>query len=186
MQDHQLDHPVVLVDEHDAPLGEMAKLEAHEKGLLHRAFSVFVFNSRGELMLQRRAEDKYHSGGLWSNTCCSHPRPGESVETAAHRRLWEEMRLRCDLFSHFSFVYRAELDRGLVEHEYDHVLVGQSEVDPDPNPSEVAGWRWAPIDAIRRELSERPGDFTAWFRICFDRAVRTDLGAALEREHQTR
>ncbi|NNE70718.1 MAG: isopentenyl-diphosphate Delta-isomerase [Rhodothermales bacterium] len=172
MQAPELEHPVVLVDTNDRPIGEMGKLEVHERGLLHRAFSVFVFNDRGELMLQRRAESKYHSGGLWSNTCCSHPQPGEIVQNAAHRRLWEEMRLECDIQPHFTFVYRAELDRGLVEHEYDHVFVGRTDRTPDPDPAEVADWRWTPVDVIRRELEERPGDFTSWFRICFDRAVR--------------
>jgi isopentenyl-diphosphate delta-isomerase len=162
---------VVLVDEQDQPLGEMEKLEAHRQGVLHRAISVFVFNGSGELLLQRRAAHKYHSAGLWTNTCCSHPRPGESVAEAAERRLMEEMGMDCPLTAQFSFVYRAEFEDGLIEHELDHVLTGHSDAEPTMNPDEVAEWRYASIEAVRDEMAAFPERFTPWFRICFERAV---------------
>ncbi len=169
-----MNHPeerVVLVDSDDRPVGEMDKLQAHREGVLHRAISVFVFNSEGELLLQRRAPGKYHSGGLWTNTCCSHPRPGEPVSKAATRRLQEEMGMACDLEPRFAFVYRSELDGGLVEHEFDHVFVGTSDSEPVPDPAEVSEWRYASPEAIRHELEERPDRFTTWFRLCFESAV---------------
>ena len=171
MSNTSLEERVVLVDLHDRPIGEMGKLEAHQKGALHRAISVFVFNVQGEMLLQRRADHKYHSGGLWSNTCCSHPRVGEPVARAADRRLWEEMKLACDLSHHFYFVYRAEFDRGLVEHELDHVFIGICDDQPDPDPDEVSEYRWATVDDVRREMTEHAGDYTPWFRICFERVV---------------
>jgi isopentenyl-diphosphate delta-isomerase len=171
MQARSVEERVVLVDLHDNAVGEMGKMEAHRKGVLHRAISVFVFNSEGEMLLQQRAESKYHCGGQWSNTACSHPRPGEVVAQAADRRLWEEMRLACDLAHRFSFVYRAEFDGGIVEHEFDHVFVGICDQEPTPNPDEVDNFRWANVGAVRREMTERSGKFTPWFRICFERAV---------------
>ena len=166
---------VVLVDSDDRVLGEMEKLLAHRTGSLHRALSVFVFNGRGELLLQRRSPEKYHSGGLWTNTCCSHPRPGEAVSDAAVRRLEEEMGMECPLEHRFAFVYRSELDRGLIEHEFDHVFVGHSDAEPDPDPSEVSEWRYAPVETIRSELADDPARFTSWFRICFESAVEAAL-----------
>ena len=166
---------VVLVDSDDRPLGTMEKLQAHRQGVLHRAISVFVFNRNGELLLQRRAIGKYHSGGLWANTCCSHPRPEEPIGQAAVRRLREEMGMACDLEPRFAFVYRSELDGGLIEHEFDHVFVGYADAEPDPDPSEVSGWRYASPDAIREELEQDPGQFTSWFRICFESAVDAAL-----------
>lgn len=156
---------VVLVDENDRETGTEEKERAHREGKLHRAFSVFVFDPRGRLLLQRRARTKYHSAGLWTNTCCSHPRPGESVDAAARRRLREEMGMECELRGAFPFVYRAELDRGMTEHEYDHVLVGESDRDPAPDPDEVDAWAWVDADAVRREVAERPERFTHWFRL---------------------
>jgi len=132
---------VVLVDERDREVGTAPKLAAHEDGALHRAFSVFVLNGHGELLLQRRADTKYHSAGLWTNTCCGHPRPGEPVAAAARRRLREEMGFDCEPAPAGTFVYRAEVG-GLVEHEYDHVFVGRHETDPLPDPAEVSEWRW--------------------------------------------
>jgi len=165
---------VVLVTADDVPLGVAEKASVHERGLLHRAFSVFVVNSADEWLLQRRAAHKYHSGGLWSNTCCSHPRPGEAVEDAAHRRLREEMGFDCALEPLFSFVYRAELDNGMIEHELDHVFLGIHEGDPVPDPDEVAAWRWSDPHRIRRALADRPAAFTAWFALAFG-----ELGHAL-------
>lgn len=170
---HRADHldAVVLVDDRDREIGSMPKLEAHLQGALHRAFSVFVFNGAGEILLQRRAANKYHSGGLWSNTCCSHPRPGEPVSHAAHRRLREEMGMTCSLESAFSFVYRSYLDNGITEHEVDHVFVGRADYPPTPDPSEVSDWRCASIDVVRQELERDAGRFTTWFRICFERTA---------------
>jgi isopentenyl-diphosphate delta-isomerase len=170
---------VVLVDENDLEVGTLEKLRAHAEGRLHRAFSVFVFDGQGRMLLQRRAAEKYHSGGLWSNTCCSHPRPGESLEKAVRRRLREEMGFDCPLRFAFSFVYRADVGGGLIEHEYDHVYVGRYDGDPQPNPDEVEGWRWATVDEVRREVEARPDDFTFWFRIVF-REVRAHGAAVAE------
>jgi isopentenyl-diphosphate delta-isomerase len=158
---------VVLVDTEDNPKGTMEKMEAHRKGVLHRAFSVFVFNDKGQLMLQQRALHKYHSPGLWSNTCCSHPYPGEAAEMAAHRRLVEEMGFDCDLHHAFSFVYRAELDQGMTEHELDHVFIGHANAEPMINPEEVNGWKWVDVDHLVKDIEARPEDYTVWFRIIF-------------------
>lgn len=162
---------VVLVNTLDEAQGTMEKMDAHRKGLLHRAFSVFILNSKGELLLQQRAHHKYHSGGLWTNTCCSHPRDGEDVVEAGHRRLVEEMGMQCQLSKGFDFIYRSELDQGLVEHEFDHVLFGRSDVNPRPNPEEVADFRYVTFAALREELAATPDRFTTWFRICFERAA---------------
>jgi len=158
---------VVLVDEHDRETGIMEKQEAHLKGVLHRAMSVFIFNSKGELLLQQRADGKYHSANLWTNTCCSHPRQGEKVHDAAIRRLHEEMGLRCALKEVFSFVYKAKLDRQLSEHEYDHVFIGMTDDTPSPDSVEVAAWRYISPDQLAMEIKLSPENFTAWFKICF-------------------
>ncbi len=160
---------VILVDENDRKYGLMEKMEAHEKGLLHRAFSVFVLNDRGELMLQRRALDKYHSGGLWTNTCCSHPRDNESVENAAHRRLVEEMGFDCPINKAFDFIYKAELDQGLTEHEFDHLFVGRFNGLPQINPEEVAEWKWMKVEEVKQDVEDQPEIYTEWFKIIFDR-----------------
>jgi isopentenyl-diphosphate delta-isomerase len=154
---------VVLVDAADRVVGAAAKLDAHRSGVLHRAFSVFVFDSQGSLLLQQRARGKYHSGGLWTNTCCGHPRPGEATAAAAARRLREEMGIACAVREAGRFVYRAEVGGGLVEHELDHVLVGRSDREPHPAPAEVAGWRRVAPRDLRIELDRMPARFTAWF-----------------------
>ena len=156
---------LVLVDENDREVGTESKLPVHVDGRLHRAFSVFVFDDAGKMLLQRRAVTKYHSAGLWSNTCCGHPRPGEPTEEAAHRRLVEEMRFDCPLQPVFNFKYRAELDNGLFEHEYDHVLVGTFDGSPTPDPQEVAGWRWAAVDDVSEDQIANPTSYSVWFRI---------------------
>jgi isopentenyl-diphosphate Delta-isomerase len=158
---------VILVDADDRAVGVAEKLRAHREGMLHRAFSVFVVNTHGEMLLQRRATDKYHSGGLWSNTCCSHPRPGEDTVAAARRRLREEMGFECALQPLYRFVYRAELDGGMIEHESDTVVVGVFDGVPAPDPVEVCDWRWVTRDTVARELAESPESFTVWFRIVF-------------------
>jgi isopentenyl-diphosphate delta-isomerase len=161
---------VILVDAQDQEIGQMEKQEAHIKGLLHRAFSVFVFNSAGELILQRRALDKYHSGGLWSNTCCSHPRSGESVFAAAHRRLQEEMGFDCELEHAFSFIYEQQVGT-LMEHELDHVFVGRFDGVPQLNPDEVAEWRVVSMEKLQEDLHGSPEEYTVWIRICLDRVA---------------
>ena len=156
---------VVLVDSDNNELGIMEKQEAHEKALLHRAFSVFIFNAKGELMLQQRALNKYHSGGLWTNTCCSHPRAGETTLDAAHRRLTEEMGFDCELTERFSFIYKTPFDNGLSEHELDFVFTGIFDGIPEINTSEVASYRWISLENLTQELQEHPEHFTSWFRI---------------------
>ena len=160
---------VILVDDQDKEWGKMEKIQAHQMGLLHRAFSVFVFNSKGELLLQKRSPGKYHSGGLWTNTCCSHPRIGEEVSEGAIRRLEEEMGITCELTNGFQFVYKASFDNGLTEHEYDHVLFGQSDQQPRVDSSEVSDWRFASIEEIESELQSNSDAYTVWFITCFDR-----------------
>lgn len=158
---------VILVDRNDSIIGIDEKRAAHRSGALHRAFSIFIFDTAGRMLLQRRALAKYHSGGLWSNACCSHPRPGESTAAAAYRRLPEEMGFRCELRPAFSFVYRADVGAGLIEHEYDHVFIGTFDGEPHPVPAEVEAWRRIAIPALRGELRDSPGRFTFWFRIAF-------------------
>ena len=154
------------MDAEDQPLGTMEKLRAHREGRLHRAFSVFLFDREGRLLLQRRAATKYHSPGLWTNTCCGHPRPGESVEEGAARRLFEEMGLRATLRPLFRFLYRAELDHGMVEHEVDHVLVGEAAAgSPSPHPSEVEAWEWTDLPRLNETIARTPDAFTAWVRL---------------------
>ncbi len=159
---------VIVVDDRDREQGTEGKLAAHKAGLLHRAFSVFVLDSRGRVLLQRRAAGKYHSALLWSNTCCGHPRPGETTHDAARRRLQEEMGFACPLSEAFSFTYRAELEGGLVEHEIDHVLIGQFDGIPAPNPEEVDSWAWADIEDLHEDLRVNPGRYSAWLPQAFD------------------
>lgn len=156
---------VILVNEQDEELGLMEKMEAHRKGLLHRAFSVFVLNQKGELLLQQRALHKYHSGGLWTNTCCSHPRQGEDPESAAHRRMEEEMGFDCPMEKALEFTYRAELDKGMTEHEYDHLFIGRFEGTPKINPDEVMEYRWQDLDELDAHITAHPEEYTAWFKI---------------------
>jgi len=160
---------VILVNSNDEPIELMPKMEAHEKALLHRAFSVFVINSNNELMLQQRALQKYHSPGLWTNTCCSHQRDGEENIEAGLRRLQEEMGFETPLEYLFNFIYKAPFDNGLTEHELDHVMLGRYEGEPSINPEEVASWKWMDIDLIHADLINNPADYTVWFAIIFDR-----------------
>lgn len=159
---------VVLVDREDNELGLMEKQQAHVAGLLHRAFSVFIFNSNGELMLQQRAASKYHSPTLWTNTCCSHPRENESYLEAAHRRLIEEMGFDCDLDFKFNFIYKANLDNGLTEHELDYVFVGTFDDEPNLNKEEVMAYRWVEMEDLKKDIIKNPQNYTAWFKIIFD------------------
>jgi isopentenyl-diphosphate delta-isomerase len=160
---------VILVNEKDEKIGLMPKQEAHEKALLHRAFSVFIFNDKEELMLQQRAFDKYHSPGLWTNTCCSHQRDGESNIEAGKRRLMEEMGFVTELKETISFIYKAPFDNGLTEHEYDHILVGHFNGTPQLNPAEVANWKWMAVSDVKKDITLNPTTYTEWFKIIFDK-----------------
>lgn len=162
-----MDEFVVLVDEKDQEVGIMEKIEAHEKALLHRAFSIFIFNTKGELLLQQRAAHKYHSPKLWTNTCCSHQKPNESTIAAANRRLVEEMGMTCDLKDVFTFIYKTPFDNGLTEHELDHVVVGISDDLPNINPEEVMGFQYVSMVAIENQIFNNPEAYTSWFKICF-------------------
>lgn len=159
---------VILVNEKDEPIGLMNKLEAHEKAVLHRAFSVFVLNDKNEVMLQQRAHHKYHSPLLWTNTCCSHQRAGESNIEAGKRRLFEEMGFVTDLKELFHFIYKAPFDNGLTEHELDHVMIGYSNEEPLINKEEVESWKWMKIEDIKEDMSQNPQSYTVWFKIIFD------------------
>ncbi|MBN8836613.1 MAG: isopentenyl-diphosphate Delta-isomerase [Sphingobacteriia bacterium] len=162
---------VILVDEKDNVVGYMEKMEAHEKAVLHRAFSVFIFNSRGEMLLQQRALKKYHSGGLWTNACCSHPRKDETTLRGAERRLKEEMGIVTPLKKIFDFIYKAEFDNGLSEYEFDHVYVGYSDERPDINLKEVANYTYRSMDFIDQFLNEHPDFYTAWFLLAFPKVL---------------
>lgn len=166
-QKFHMEELVVLVDEQDNQLGLMPKMEAHEKAVLHRAFSVFVFNDQGELMLQQRAADKYHSPLLWTNTCCSHQRDGETSLAAGKRRLQEEMGFVCELEEIFWFVYKAPFDNGLTEHELDHVMVGQFNGEPKINKEEVESYKWMKLEDVKADIEQNPDIYTAWFKIIF-------------------
>jgi isopentenyl-diphosphate Delta-isomerase len=166
---------VILVDENDRALGELEKLRAHEEGRLHRAFSIFIFDAKGRMLLQKRSRTKYHSGGLWSNACCGHPRPGEETSAAAQRRLMEEMSLSCKLHEAFTFLYRVSLDNRLIENELDHVLVGVCDAVPVPDPAEVEDWKWLSLPDLRHLMIERPDDFTYWLKLAINRTEWDDL-----------
>ncbi|MEE3147128.1 isopentenyl-diphosphate Delta-isomerase [Leeuwenhoekiella palythoae] len=160
---------VILVDENDRQVGLMPKMEAHEKALLHRAFSVFVFNDQNQLMIQRRAAHKYHSPGLWTNTCCSHQREGETNVEAGKRRLMEEMGFTTSLTENISFIYKAPFDNGLTEHEYDYILLGDYNDEPNINPDEVSEWKWMSLEDIEKDMKVHPEQYTEWFKIIFDK-----------------
>ncbi len=175
------DH-VILVDSNDHEIGVMPKLEAHQKGELHRAFSVFLFNSKGQLLLQQRAAEKYHSAGLWSNTCCSHPLPGEKIIDGGSRRLMEEMGISCELTPVFNFIYQVDLDNDLTEHEYDHVLFGNFDGLPLMDPDEVQNWKYISLRDLELQLILHPENYTEWLKLCFNKVVdhfnRTKKGIA--------
>jgi len=156
---------VILVDGRDVEIGTEEKMRAHRAARLHRAFSVFVFSSHGEMLLQQRASVKYHSPDLWTNTCCSHPRPGESTDGAAHRRMQEEMGFDCPRVPVHSFVYRADVGQGMYEHEFDHVYFGTSDDRPVPNDDEVGAWSWCPVERVLASVAREPHRFTVWFRL---------------------
>jgi isopentenyl-diphosphate delta-isomerase len=162
---------LILVNELDEMVGTMEKMEAHQKAMLHRAFSIFIFNSKGEMLLQQRAEEKYHCGGLWTNTCCSHPRPEEDTAAAAKRRLQEELGFTTPIKKAFDFVYKAPFSNGLTEYEFDHVFFGEYEGDLRPNPKEVAAVRYLSVNTIQSMMEEKPAQFTPWFHIAFPKMM---------------
>lgn len=162
-----IEEQVILVNDQDEQIGLMPKMEAHKKGVLHRAFSVFIFNSKNELMLQQRAAHKYHSPLLWTNTCCSHQRDGETNIEAGTRRLSEEMGFTTALKEVTTFIYKAPFDNGLTEHEFDHVMTGFYEMDPVINKEEVEAWKWMPVEAVKSNIESNPEIYTAWFKIIF-------------------
>lgn len=166
-----MEERVILVDENDHEIGTQEKLTAHREGTLHRAFSLFVFNSQGRLLLHKRAANKYHSAGLWANTCCSHPRPQERVEAAVHRKLHSEMGFDCNVKEVFQFIYRVQFRNQLFEHELDHVFLGMYEGDPVPNPDEVEDWKWVDREELRKDLDANPETYAYWLRVCFDRVL---------------
>lgn len=163
-----IEEHVILVNENDEPIGTMPKLEAHEKAALHRAFSVFILNANNEIMLQQRAHHKYHSPLLWTNTCCSHQRAGETNLDAGVRRLYEEMGFRTTLKKLFHFIYKAPFDNGLTEHELDHVMIGYYNEEPKINPEEVESWKWMTIEDVKSDMITNPDIYTVWFKIIFD------------------
>jgi isopentenyl-diphosphate delta-isomerase len=156
---------IILVNKKDQEIGSEDKLKVHKLGLLHRSFSIFIFNSKGKLLIQRRAKNKYHSGGLWSNTCCSHQRPNELLNKAVHQRLTEEMDIDCDLRESFSFLYNVKLDHGLIENEFDHVFIGVCDKKPKPNPKEVSDFKYISIKELKKDIKDNPNNYTEWFKI---------------------
>jgi isopentenyl-diphosphate delta-isomerase len=162
---------VILVDEADREVGSAEKLEAHREGKRHRAFSIFVFNSAGQLLLQKRSSRKYHSGGLWSNTCCSHPRPGDPIQDEARKRLLEEMGFQCDLQWIFTFSYNVQFTNELSENEIDHVFIGRYDGDPTPNPDEAEDWKWMDLEDLVNDVKADPDAYSYWLKICLDRVV---------------
>lgn len=164
---------VVLVDDNDNEIGTMEKLEAHQKAMLHRAFSVFIFNDKNEMLLQQRSFEKYHSPGLWSNACCSHPKLGENVKESAKQRLYEEMGIKVELNKVFDFVYKAEFSNGLTEHEFDHVFIGYYNDEMKPNSKEVFSYCYKPINTIQYEIKKNPYLFSEWFKIALPKVINS-------------
>lgn len=163
--------PVILVDEKDSPVGMAAKMEAHQKGMLHRAFSIFIFNSKGEMLMQQRAINKYHSGGLWTNACCSHPAPGEEITETMQRRLAEEMGFKTPVKKIFDFIYKAEFDNGLTEYEFDHVFAGEYDGPVVFTTNEVMDYCYKDLQEIDQSLKDHPGKYSVWFRLAFPRVM---------------
>lgn len=169
----QVEDELILVDEKDNEIGFLPKLEVHRKGLLHRAFSVLIFNSQREMLIHQRAADKYHSANLWTNACCSHPRKGEKTEDAAHRRLNEEMGFDCELKFAYTFIYKTVLENKLFEHELDHVYIGEYNGVPSPNPEEASGYKWVRLSELRNDILAHPEKYTYWFRLIVNEHLKS-------------
>lgn len=167
-----MEEKIILVDENDQEIGQAEKMEAHRQGQLHRSFSIFIFNSKGEMLLQQRAKSKYHSGGLWTNACCSHPRPGEGTSEAAHRRLQEEMGFDCELQEILQFVYKVKLDHDLWEHEFDHAFAGTFDGEVKPNPEEADGFKWIDSKVLLQDVEDHPEQYTEWFKIALKKVLK--------------
>jgi isopentenyl-diphosphate delta-isomerase len=163
---------LILVDENDQEIGLMEKMHAHQSGRLHRAFSIFIFNSKGELLLQQRADNKYHSGGLWTNTCCSHPIEGEEISVTIEKRLSEEMGIKCKTCFQFSFIYKSQLANGLTEHELDHVYFGTTDDEPVLNRSEAKDWKYISLENLEDAVRKNPEDFSIWLQICLPEVIK--------------
>ena len=166
-----MEERVILVDESDREIGSEDKLEAHRQGKLHRAFSIFVFNPDGQILLQKRSTKKYHSDGLWTNTCCSHPRPGEPIDEEVQRKLKQEMGFQCDLQWIFNFTYKVQFKNSLIEHELDHVFIGRYDGSPQPNPDEVDDWKWMDLEALINDVKVNPEIYSYWLKICIDQVL---------------
>jgi len=169
---------IILVNKNDKEIGTEEKLKAHKEGKLHRSFSIFVFNKKGEMLLQHRAKSKYHCGGLWTNTCCSHQQIGETCLEAAQRRLNEEMGFDCEMEEIFQFIYRAEFSNGLIEHEYDHVFIGHFNELPNINPDEVNAWKWISPKELDADLRANPNSYTEWFKLSWQRVLQYQIEKA--------
>ena len=168
-----MDNKIILVDKKDKEIGVEFKIKAHKEGKLHRAFSIFIFNSKGDLLLQKRLPEKYHSGGLWTNTCCSHPNSGETIMSSAHRRLKEEMGFDCDLKEIFSFIYKVKLDKDIIEYEFDHVLVGKFNGNPKINNNEAEDFKWVSLKFLTRDIKQHSENYTYWFKKCCNKVIKT-------------
>ncbi len=166
---------VILVNKQDEPIGTMEKILAHEQSRLHRAFSIFIFNDNGDMLIHQRADEKYHSGGLWTNACCSHPRPGEMTADGAIRRLSEELNIQCPVKEVYSFIYKAELDHDLTEHEFDHVFFGKYSGDLHPNQNEVMDWKYVPISDLLQDIKSSPDNYTEWFKIALEGLKKANI-----------
>jgi len=158
---------IILINEKDQEIGSEFKLKAHKDGKLHRAFSIFIFNSEGDLLLQKRSSKKYHSGGLWTNSCCSHPKPKEEISFSAHKRLKEELGFDCELSELFSFIYKSKLDKNLIENEFDHVFIGKFDGEPKINKKEASGIKWVNYNFLKKDIKENPEKYTYWFKVCY-------------------
>ncbi len=166
-----MEEKVILVNKNDKEIGSGEKILMHQQGKLHRAFSIFVFNSKGELLIQKRAKNKYHSNGLWTNTVCSHPRPREAIEEAVHRRLKEEMGFDCELKKAFSFIYKTPFSNGLIENEFDHVFLGKFDGEIIPNPEEVEDWKFVNIEELKLNIKKNPEKYSYWFKIAIHKIL---------------
>ena len=171
---------VILVDKSNRKIGIGEKMKVHQKGLLHRAFSIFVFNSKRELLIQQRAKSKYHCGRMWANTCCSHPKPNETYSQATHRRLKQEMGFDCKLKKLFCFVYRKEFENGLIENEYDCVFIGKFDGTPKPNKKEVMNYKWISVKDLKKDIKKNPNKYTIWLKIALDRIKFSDIKEAIK------